>query len=458
MSDTKDNIKENKINNTKDIKNLISDIKNNIANQRKSVTGLANKMKFNKVHADDYYEVYRQYGKDAYIKYVPNSIRQQSIKNALLDGRYMDIYDIHGEKKFNDKVETILKSDIEYEAENKKQRITGWFKYLLPHKFKSVLKKHVLPISVGIAIAPVALLAPAAEQKRAEEGKKYQTEITEYLDDVREYGEQIKQYNLSPIQTMMKVTDDMWSRIEGYGNPELDLSEYAGIDVSKEMGAGVCRNMADDCARRLNAIDESYNARVIPVYCENGEYKRANIESKFAAKPEDEDHEDEEIFGEYVDDQIKRNIGNHAIVLLSIKEDGVTLVLDPTNAGIGIYHNDKIDMFNSYGSTHPVIVKTTPYGYCMYGIGKAIVEKQSDIISSMGIFTKEKISNLNAKYGVEAQNKALEEVRKIGKSQYQIYSNQDKQYDMNMDETMGKNTYTISMDDIEKNEENNFDR
>ena len=98
------------------------------------------------------------------------------------------------------------------------------------------------------------------------------------MDEVDIYGQKIKSYNLTDIQNIMKLMDDMWRNIKGYGEPRIDLISYPGLDLATEDAIGVCRNMADDMARKLNAINEEYNARSITVYFGDGNYETANIE------------------------------------------------------------------------------------------------------------------------------------------------------------------------------------
>ena len=382
-----------------------------------------------------------------YEKCLSDRIKDQSLKNALKEQRYMDVLDIHGEDAFNEHLPQIMKRDIDYEAASTGQRISGWLKKVFPLKFKRAVKTKVLPIGMAALLAPAALLGTASYGRRDKENSEHKVEITEYLEDVQKYGENIRQYNLGPLQAMMKVTSDMWERIDGYGEPEIDLLEYAGLDVSKSMGVGVCRNMADDCARRLNAINSDWNARVIPVFCEQGDYKRANIpfnkvESKEEIVSDDEvvsdgldthsEKGEEETYGvtvdgkpiisisqkdvdQFLDEYVVDKIGNHAVVLIDVPEDNVTLVYDPTNAGVGLYYNGQIMMFNSYGTAHPIEIKTTMYGDFIYGLGKALIDKPNNILSSVGIYSESRIKELNDKYGIKAQNEAIEQNEKIGK-------------------------------------------
>ena len=415
-----------------------------IKNDRKSVKGVIGKIRYTRHRANDYDEIYRQFGRKIYVITVPDRIRHQSLNNAMKEKRYMDVLDIHGEKTFNKKIQKIIGEDIKYESSNIFQRIRGWTRHILPRKIKADITETILPVTAVLLLAPAALIADGYHERSVREHKEHKVEIEEYLDDVKAYGEQIKQYNLTPLQTMMKVTDDMWSRIEGYGEPEIDLIEYAGLDVSKDLGVGVCRNMADDCARRLNAVDERFNARTLPVYVEDGEYEPADIDRRIVENEDEEvgydsttnDGNEEEnkdeienenseslaikrAINNFLDSSFKKQVANHAIVLVDVPGESDTLVLDPTNAAVGIYCNGEIKLFNSEGKAHPVEMKTTLYGSFVFGIGKALIEQPKSYISSIGIYTDKKMEELNERYGLLSQNDALDYVRSIGKEELQ---------------------------------------
>ena len=75
-------------------------------------------------------------------------------------------------------------------------------------------------------------------------------------------------------------------------------------------------------------------------------------------------------------------------------------------------------MFNSMGQTHPLEMRVTPLGGCSFGLGKTLIEMPDSFLDSLGIYTEEELQELNKKYGVSAQNKAISQVKKISKSSY----------------------------------------
>lgn len=400
---------------SKEIKALIKSIESQIDKEKKDIHGAWQRSQFIQNRSSEYDEVYRLYGRKAYMRYVPKKIRSQNFEKKIEEGNYEAVLDIYGEKKFRDILDQARKNDVEHETKTFRQRVAGMIRYVLPIKTKKLLTRGVIPITLATIAAPGALLATSGTIEKNKEKKEYKTEIEEYLDDVEVYGNKYKQSNFTTLQAMMKVTSDMWERIDGYGAPKLNLIEYAGIDVSKNLGVGVCRNMADDCARRLNAIDENYNARTLVVVHEKGEYIRANIPLKKVKEEKAKQDAKVEIVNNNIDnflDSIKKVVGDHVVVLVDDNKNDVTLVFDPTNAAVGLFHNGKISMFNS-GKEHPLEMKITPYGESRYGLGKALIEYPNDLLSSLGMYPNEKMEKLESEYGVEAQNRAIDEIKNL---------------------------------------------
>ena len=146
------------------------------------------------------------------------------------------------------------------------------------------------------------------------------------------------------------------------------------------------------------------------------------------------------------------------VVLLDDFENNATLVFDPTNGLVGLYYNGQIEIFNSDGKEKPVVMKDTMYDeYLVGGIEKGAVEKRDNIIGSMGIYNEEKMKKLHELYSVEAQNKAIEEVRKI--KNYSIkdeYLNSLRIGNRDVSEIVRESKKIAQENDIEKaNEETN---
>lgn len=365
--------------------------------------------KLNKDEKQEYYnEVYHLYGARVYRRVTPERLQKKDIKNLLKNGKIEDIYFKHGEAKYNENIGYMKAKYIEQETGNK-----------LPKIFNGIsnfIKRKIVSPMLGVALALPAMTATTdlmAEQNKNEEHKQYLYQIEEYMYNINMYAESVNKMNLSHEEVLMKVTKDMWENIRGYGNPQLDLTAYRGLDLAKKDGVGVCRNMADDVARKLNAINEEYNARPVFVYASGG-YKISDIEIKIVEQ-ENQNEEQEETnndTNEEFTEKLVKHIGNHAVVMLDIKEDNVTLVLDPTNPGSGVIKNGQITMFNATNQ-YNFNEKITPvFNYIIDG-GSASLTGQL-----LGTFREPNLSmeELEEKYGLEAQNRALESVKEKEKT------------------------------------------
>lgn len=239
----------------------------------------------------------------------------------------------------------------------------------------------------------------------------YQEEIDEYNEEISSYAQEVKKLNLSDIQIFMKMMDDMWKSIKGYGTPSRDVMFFEELAFSGGSGQGVCRQMASDIAKKLNEIDPKYNARTIAVLMgHDGEYKIAEIERTIikSNKTVVESTTVKEDKITQIGYEIVENIlGNHLVTVVDIPEENVTLILDPTNPGIGVYKNGKITMFNSEKQNGAKVVAKE---YSNIVTRRGGVQTVKDYIHS---YTKSTLSmeELEEKYGLEAQNKALNEVR-----------------------------------------------
>lgn len=424
----------------KEAKKLAREISKRIKTQAKEIKGIGKRRKFIKSCSSDYDEVYRLYGRAVYFAAVSHDNRDRNKKKKIREGDYEAFLDIFGEREFRKYLDRIVWDDVKTESKTLGQRISGWFRYVFPLKsVKSVkmLTRGAVPLTLATIAAPAVLLSGMSQATQSAEKKSHKEQIVEYLDDVDAYGQELRKYDLSTIQCMMKIGYDMWERIDGYGDPETNLVSYPGMDVSKLLGVGVCRNMADDCARRLNAVDKRYNARIISVAAYNGQAIRANLPIREATHQEERknrnDDKEERVNGvrvnvdgepileistdpikEFIDEHSEVMIGNHAVVLLDDVENDVTLVFDPTNALVGLYYNGQIEIFNSAGKEKPIVMTSTAYGeYVFGGLEKGVIERRDNIFGSFGIYSEEKMKKLHELYDVDAQNKAIEEVRNI---------------------------------------------
>ena len=385
--------------NTKEKKKTIKDIKKEV------------KTKKNIDEKSEYYEeVYHIYGKDIYDEVTPKKYKKADVKELLKENRFQDIYFKHGKEEYEKHLGYMKQQDIIYETGNKPKGILAKLLY----NIKNTTKKRIIPTALGIAISS-ATFPIIAETEIQSNRQKYSSEIENYIQNIEDYGKDVKKMHLSDLEVSMKVMDDMWKNIKGYDNPQKDITGFLGLDLATEDGVGVCRNMADDVARKLNAIDEAYNARTISVYMGDGNFKFANIERNIIHRNDTIQENNNENNNENTNEStpsidITKIIGNHVIVAFDSKEDNVTLLLDPTNPSVGIYKNGKIIMFNADDGTYK---QTSFIDSNLRGINAFKVPDEYLRTFRITNLTDEQ---LEEKYGLDAQNKALESVREKEKN------------------------------------------
>lgn len=382
--------------------------KDNIKKIKSDIKG----RKLSKEEKVDYYNnIYHLYGAKIYDIVTPESIKKQDVKDLLKRGKFDDIYFKHGKLTYRLNLDYMKSRDIEYETGKKHLGVLN--------RIGNFVKKKIVAPLLGMSMAlplPVAAgVTNYAENIKAEERKLYSEQIQEYIANTEEYADSVSNMHLSQIETLMKVTDDMWKNIKGYGKPKIDLNSYPGLALATHDGVGVCRNMADDIARKLNSIDENYNARILSVYVEGEGYRIANIEFKIVEENNEESVEEatqNQVFSDESLDKLKKYAGNHKVVILDSIEEDATLVLDPTNPGMGVIKDGKITMFNSVGE-NKITFKVTPIidfiqNDDRFELVAALLEtyKRTDL----------SLEQLQEKYGIEEQNKALESVREREKT------------------------------------------
>ena len=360
----------------------------------------------------EYDKIYEIYGREEYLKNTPYLIKMKEINGLKKEGKYFDILNKYGEKAYN---QTLKRAMYEEIKENRGILRAGLW------RIKEGVKrgiKHTALIGTGVLMIIPPLTSNYAKGEKDKNSVIYAEEIGEYDKKIKSYAKEVMAMNLDDTQVFMKVIDDMWEGIQGYGVPEKDITGFSELDLADEDGYGVCRNMASDVARKLNEISPKYNARTIIVKTSDyGQYRIADINRKFIKN--EEEHESNDENAEKSDPTIFDKVigavaGNHMVTLVDIPEEDLILVLDPTNPGIGIYRNGEIIMFNSDKQNG---VEFEPKEYISATMGVGIgdgLENIFGVIDDYGkSYKKPKLSfdELEEKYGLDAQNKALKYVR-----------------------------------------------
>ena len=377
-------------------------------------------------------KIFELYGYQVFNVAVTTKFKNKDIETLFDQGRFEDIYRRYGAKEYEKFISEMQPLDVYNETGSKFQMQLS--------KIKNTIKYKILP---GLFTASLALGITAGENAvevkklKDEEAIKYEQELNEYNNNVEKYADEVKSMNLTDLQTVMKVMDDMWENIDGYGEPKIDSVFFPRLDMT-EGGVGVCRNMADDVTAKLNAINPEYNARNLTVYLDSEELtsegfsmadiKRnilednetvveENTENQDGADNSEGKKEDKNELTEAQKEKLSKYVGNHLVTAIDLKEDDVTLIIDSTNCNLGVFEDGEIYMFfNDTGNG----IKVTEFGNILGNVGGdnfgGIMQLTEDQIKSM-LPSKMSIDELEETYGVEAQNRALREVRKMEKNE-----------------------------------------
>ena len=209
-------------------------------------------------------------------------------------------------------------------------------------KNKKLIKRAVSIISAYAIFRTSFLCCITADEReriefeKLENEKIYSEQIEEYNKNNIAYANDIKALNLSDLETIMLIMNDMKNNYT-YGIDNNVISGYWRLEFNG-FGQGDCKCYADDFIAKINEINPDYNARTIGVWCMSSE------------------QEYELLLMDLLTDNSNaingKMFGNHAVVALDIKEGNYTLVVDPTNNLIvGILKWGKIFRFG-YGVTY----------------------------------------------------------------------------------------------------------
>ncbi len=392
-------------------KNTKKEIRQKYKTLLEDATNRAERRKIKEDEAKEYNErIYNLYGKEIYLKIIPSSIRKKDIKKLKSEGKFIEIENKHFSdsqirEKYNHKL-----IDLHVQA-MKKEGVSsfkvGWY------KVSNYFKYHILPISLATASALYlegsTLAISNTEAKVKKNAKEYKDEIEDYNNKIDSYAENIKKLKLTELETLMIVMDDMWKNIQGYGEPKKDITGYLGLDLATDDGVGVCRNMADDVARKLNAINPNYNAVSISGYAQFNEgLQLADIDRK---EVKTEDTVEQESKNEILENAFCRIFGNHAVVLLKSQKYDANLIIDPTNPSIGICYNGNIEIINSNTKDGYTLDYTLQGDKVLNGLQS--YDNAFDIGKNAFKMSSKEFEKIKNEYSIENQNKALEYTRKL---------------------------------------------
>ena len=254
-------------------------------------------------------------------------------------------------------------------------------------------------ILIGVSLAlPIDTIGMKA--MNASNALIYAKQIDDYETRMNTYASELRDMNLTDIQLIMKIIDDMHSNIVGYDNPKIDAIGFWRLDVGKNTSGGVCRNMADNVTYILNQVNPNYNARNMFVRMNTSGIDIADI--------------DRNINFEYADNLERQGelapsfIANHAITVFDVPNQNYSLVVDSTNPAIGVLADGKIIMLNDMKGE----MTYTPISELAYGMDYHIgIIKNLQNMNEHSTSTDIDIVKLKRQWGKDAQDIALQEVR-----------------------------------------------
>lgn len=346
-----------------------------------------------------YQKIYELYGKDIYANKTPLIYQMKDMYKLFKEKKFIDIQVKYGDLANFYLLPSFLYNDVLFNSNNKIKSYIFKNIMIIKNFFKYIIYLSSIYFLAIITSLPMLSLMEIEKNKQI-----YEEEIDNYEENLNEYISSLNLEGKTDLEIIMMLINDMWESIEGYKKPEIDAVGYERLDINN--GFGVCRNMADDIAAKLNAINPKYNARKLVVESNFIDYEFADVNIKVVPEePNEEVLEKTENKESLVDQVMDQVIGNHMVILVDIPDKNITLVVDPTNVGIGILKNGRITMFNGLESTYEI--KETNnilfYGYLEYF--KLLCDEFKSVIP------QESIEELNKEYGIDAQNKALEKVK-----------------------------------------------
>lgn len=352
-----------------------------------------------------YDEIYQKYGRETYLRVVSNKHQIRDIDKLMEEGRFFELYEKYGEKIYRDYLREMKKVDVENELGIKFKFNNYLFFENMTQNLK-IIRNQAAKVMLGLTIVSggfSTMISSQYDQVIENNSKVYQSEIKDYDEEIKTYAEHINSMNLSDLEIIMKVMNDMWNSIDGYKTPDMyDAIGYPRLALYMD-GYGVCRNMADDFTARMNAINPNYEACNLNVYLKEAEINNIRRTTLVNYNTIADNSEQEENI-DYKSEIISNLTGNHMVSCIKLKEDDVLLIVDPTNPSIGVLKNGEITMLSNQMMKG---IKIKPVGNLMLGSDnrKEYLKKLTE-----SLFTAGDINTLKEKYGITSQNETLEEI------------------------------------------------
>lgn len=338
--------------------------------------------------------------------------KKENIKKLINEGKFFDIYARYGKLSYLVNLPKMMSIDIKTETGKNKQKylLDKLYKLMYNDKVRNMYAPSLLFGFISYLIAcyyiPVVAMYGDIDKKIHNNYNEYSYLINEYENHIKEYAKSFNTENLSDLEIIIQVMIDMWEYIGGYGNPDFELYGIYGLALLEPNSYGVCRNIADDYAARLNAINPEYNARYLTVSMDTSIKSKLLFKTEYLPKENDDNCETDEIYSLFMGvvhswyDDTDTLTGNHAIVLVDIKKDNITLAVDPTNPSIGIYQNGKIYMFSTENGKGYEVAD-----YQLYKGSKYELNYIKTFLESY--FKNNKMDDIIDKWGIEAETEVV---------------------------------------------------
>lgn len=317
------------------------------------------------------------------------------ISQLLKTKNYDEIYKRYGKIMYKLFEGSRISQEIEYESGKNFSDL----KQIIDIHLNKVLYFCIMYITYFILSMPNDIQKDIKATERNENIGK----ISEYESYVDDYLKSTDFLCLSDLEIFMKLMQYEHQEMI-YDTPEPEIIGYYRVQMLD--GKGVCRNIADDLAYRLNLINPEYNAKMICVNSSYGNWIKNDDEMQINPNYPfiDEEKDKDTLISKGLEEIKKRTFPNHAVTMVNIPGEDYALILDPTNSGIGVMYNGKIDMFNSDSENYYV---TELFNAFFMGYD---VEFSIKLEKLKSYFTNHSLEELNELYGLDTQNETIKKL------------------------------------------------
>ena len=248
--------------------------------------------------------------------------------------------------------------------------------------------------------------------------------------------------------TQIYINEELSTRTIDYGDTVI-ISEYKeNLVLSKET---IYRKVPNEIEERF--YDENKKIQVITIikdgYKTTTSYNEQGIEVESKREKTDKNYtffNFETVEGKEENkliETVKKLVGNHKMVAVDLKDEEITLLIDPTWLGLGIYKDGAIHMFNEKQNDE-AIYNAKFFGYLKNKGIKTFWEYPIDYVKSFKESTLT-LEELEKKYGVEAQNEMLKKIEEEDRKKEQANSFKESVKVDNKGVTYNFDTNTVTL-------------